>query len=67
MATDSRPFSLEKVKALKAYFSRLRNSARGKPEHGDLNTSVQLCEQLISYMSEKEPESKKPAAASGKQ
>lgn len=43
-------YSLEKVKALRAYFLRLRNSSRGKPDHADLETTLKLCEQLIAAM-----------------
>ena len=43
-------FSLEKVKALRAYFLKLRNGSRGKPEYDDLETTVKLTEQLIALM-----------------
>ena len=43
-------FSLEKVKALRAYFLRLRNGSRGKPEYADYEVSLKLCEQLIAFM-----------------
>ena len=50
MAKDTTHFSLEKVKALRAYFLRMRNASRGKPEHADLDTTLKLCEQLIALM-----------------
>jgi hypothetical protein len=43
-------FSLEKVKALRAYFLKLRNGSRGKPDYDDLDTTVKLCEQLLALM-----------------
>jgi hypothetical protein len=45
-------FSLEKVQALRSYFLKLRNSNRGKPGYGDLDTTVKLCEQLILVMAQ---------------
>lgn len=56
MAKEHEHFSLEKVKALRAYFMRLRNGSRGKPEHGDLDTTLKLCEQLIARMEPVKPE-----------
>jgi hypothetical protein len=50
MANEAQHFSADKVKALKAYFLRMRNSYRGKPEFGDLDICVKLCEQLIALM-----------------
>lgn len=50
MANQPEHFSLEKVKALRAYFMRLRNSSRGTPEYADLDTTLKLCEQLIAIM-----------------
>jgi hypothetical protein len=50
MANKPEHFSLEKVMALRAYFQRLRNSSRGTPEYGDLDTTLKLCEQLIALM-----------------
>jgi len=50
MANNTEHFSLEKVKALRAYFLRLRNSSRGKPECADYDTALKLCEQLIALM-----------------
>lgn len=50
MSKEAELFSLEKVKALRAYFMRMRNSSRGKPEYGDLDTTLKLCEQLIALM-----------------
>ncbi len=50
MTNKPEHFSLEKVKALKAYFLRLRNSSRGKPEYADLDTTLKLCEQMIALM-----------------
>lgn len=43
-------FTLEKLKALRAYFLKLRNGSRGKPEYADLDTTVAICEQLIAIM-----------------
>ncbi len=51
MAKEHEHFSLEKVKALRAYFTRMRNSSRGRPEYADLDTTLKLCEQLIAFMS----------------
>jgi hypothetical protein len=50
MAKNAEHFSVEKVKALRAYFLRLRNSSRGKPEYSDLDTTLKLCEQLIAVL-----------------
>lgn len=50
MPKEIEHFSLEKVKALRAYFTRLRNGSRGKPEYADLDTTLKLCEQLIARM-----------------
>jgi hypothetical protein len=50
MSQTTEHFSLEKVKALRAYFLRLRNSSRGKPECADHDTALKLCEQLITLM-----------------
>jgi hypothetical protein len=50
MAKEQEQFSVEKVKALRAYFMRMRNSSRGKPEYADLDTTLKLCEQLIALM-----------------
>jgi hypothetical protein len=50
MAQNTEHFSLEKVKALRAYFLRMRNSSRGKPEYSDLDTTLKLCEQMIAIM-----------------
>lgn len=62
MATDKQHFPLAKVKALKAYFEESRKSAKGKPEYGDLETTVKLCEQLIALM---EPGKKPDTSRSG--
>jgi hypothetical protein len=69
MSTNLRPFSIDKVKALRAYFFRMRNSMRGKTEYTDLDTTVTLCDQLLSFMTEAEqhergPAPEKPAANS---
>jgi hypothetical protein len=50
MAQDKQHFPIGKVKAFKAYFEQSRKSAKGKPEYGDLETTVKLCEQLIALM-----------------
>jgi hypothetical protein len=50
MANNTEYFSFEKVKALRAYFLRLRNSSRGRPEYSDLDLTLKLCEQLIALM-----------------
>ena len=55
MANETMHFSLEKVKALRAYFLRMRNGSRGKPECADLTTALQLCEQLIATMQAGKP------------
>lgn len=49
-------FTLEKVKALRAYFLKLRNSNRGKSDYADLDTTVALCEQLIALMEKPQSE-----------
>jgi hypothetical protein len=70
MPTDSHHFSLDKVKALKAYFFRMRNSAKGTPEYNDLDTTVTLCEQLVAVMAEndalRKAGSERPSPPSGK-
>ena len=55
MATNTEHFSLEKVKALRAYFLRLRNSSRGKPEYADFETALKLCEQVVGLMQAAKP------------
>jgi hypothetical protein len=50
MPKEPERFSLEKIRALRAYFLRMRNSSRGKPEYADLDTTLKLCEQLIAVM-----------------
>ena len=50
MPDNTMHFSLEKVKALRAYFLRMRNSSRGKPECADHETALKLCEQLVALM-----------------
>jgi hypothetical protein len=62
MAQDKQHFPLGKVKAFKAYFEQSRKSAKGKPEYGDLETTVKLCEQLIALM--EQGDSQLPARAS---
>jgi hypothetical protein len=59
MPNNATHFSVEKVKALRAYFEQSRRSAKGRPDYTDLETTVKLCEQLIGLM---EP-SKKPDTA----
>jgi hypothetical protein len=54
MTNTTEHYSLEKVKALRAYFLRLRNSSRGRPEYADLDTTLKLCEQLIASMTKAE-------------
>ncbi len=56
MQKDTQHFTLEKVKALRAYFEQSRRRAKGKPEHADLETTVKLCEQLIARMEPVKPE-----------
>lgn len=56
MSKNIEHFSLEKVKALRAYFEQSRRSAKGRPEHADLETTVKLCEQLIARMEPVKPE-----------
>ena len=48
-------FSFKKVKALFAYFHRMRNGSRGTPECADYDTALKLCEQLIALMSATPP------------
>jgi hypothetical protein len=62
MANNATHFSMEKVKALRAYFEQSRKSAKGRPEHGDLEVTVKLCEQLIGLMECP----KKPGAEEGR-
>jgi hypothetical protein len=61
MANNAEHFSVEKVKALRAYFEQSRRSAKGKPDHGDLETTVKLCDQLLGLM---EPRPKSAPAKS---
>jgi hypothetical protein len=56
MATSKMTYTLEKVHALRSYFLKLRNSSRGKSEYDDIDTTVKLCEQLISVMEQKKTE-----------
>jgi hypothetical protein len=56
MAQQTEHFSLEKVKALRAYFLRMRNGSRGTPECADHDTALKLCEQLIVFMQAVKPE-----------
>jgi len=56
MTSKNEHFSLEKVKALRAYFEQTRRSAKGTPEHADLETTVKLCEQLIARMKPVKPD-----------
>ena len=56
MANEPQYFSIEKVRALRAYFTRMRNISRGKPEYADLDTTLKLCDQLISLMEPTKPE-----------
>jgi len=49
-------FSFEKVKALRAYFQRMRNGSRGTPECADYDTALKLCEQLIAIMQTAKPQ-----------
>lgn len=56
MTNNAEHFSLEKVKALRAYFLRLRNSSRGKPECADHDTALKLTEQLIALMQTAKPQ-----------
>lgn len=58
MPTMNEQFSLEKIKALRAYFLRMRNSSRGKPEYADLDTTLKLCEQMIALMQAATPDKK---------
>jgi hypothetical protein len=50
MTNNIEHFSLAKVKALRAYFEQSRKSAKGKPDYGDLETTVKLCDQLLGLM-----------------
>jgi hypothetical protein len=50
MTNNTVHFSKEKVNALRAYFLRLRNGSRGRPEFGDHDTALKLCEQLLALM-----------------
>lgn len=50
MAHEMEHFSLDKLKAIRAYFLRLRNSSRGKPEYADLDITLKLCDQLLAVM-----------------
>jgi hypothetical protein len=50
MKSTTQHFPLEKVKALRAHFLRLRNASRGKPEYADLDRTLKLCEQLAELM-----------------
>jgi hypothetical protein len=56
MPNDTMHFSVEKVKALRAYFLRMRNGSRGTPECADHDTALKLCEQLIAVMQAGKPQ-----------
>jgi hypothetical protein len=56
MTNNTEHFSFEKVKALRAYFLRMRNSSRGKPECADHDTALKLSEQLIAIMEAAKPQ-----------
>jgi len=60
MPTTQQHFSLEKVKALRAYFLQLRNGSKNRPEFGDLDAAYKLADQLLGMMAE--PAKKKTAA-----
>ena len=53
MAKDMEYFTVEQLKARRAYFEQLRKSAKGKPEQADLDITVKVFDQLIARM---EPE-----------
>lgn len=63
MTTDKQYFELPKVKALRAYFEQSRRGAKGKPDFGDLETTVKLCDQLIALMEPPQKASPKKAGA----
>jgi hypothetical protein len=52
--TDKMLFSLERVKALKAYFITCRAGLKGKPEWNDYDTAAKLCDQLVALIGESE-------------
>lgn len=64
MPTTQQHFSLEKVKALRAYFLQLRNGSKNRPEYGDLDAAYKLADQLLGVL---EPlrSAKKKASAEG--
>ena len=51
-------FSLEKVKALKAYFKQCSAGMKGRAEWHDYDTAAKLCDQLLAHMSQQETPAK---------
>jgi hypothetical protein len=47
---DDELFSLEKVKALKAYFTQCRAGLKGRPEWDDYDIAAKICDQLAARM-----------------
>lgn len=65
MTSNAKYFPKEKVKALRAYYEQSRRSAKGKPEYGDLETTVRLCDQLLALMEcAKKPDAMEAGASS---
>ncbi len=61
-------FSLEKVKALKGYFTQCRAGLKGRPEWNDYDNAAKVCDQLAAIMQQDEtprkPGRKNPEGAS---
>jgi len=60
-ANGNELFSLEKVRALKGYFTQCRAGLKGRPEWNDYDTAAKVCDQLAAMMTPDEPTPVKPA------
>jgi hypothetical protein len=57
MKINAMHFTVEQVKAWRAFYDESRRSAKGKPEYGNYDTALKLCEQLLALMDpEKKPQ-----------
>jgi hypothetical protein len=52
-------YPLPRVRAHLAYFQEMRKAARGTPEFNDLDTTVNLIEQLVYVMEQQQPKKEK--------
>jgi len=51
-------FSLQKVRALKAYYKQCSAGMKGRAEWHDYDTAAKLCDQLVGLMSQEEQSAK---------